>query len=431
MATLDRIHSLSETDPPDWEVLKIDESFDFLQNNTCSRSYLNPSIGLVNNIHYGDVLIKYGSLLDCDIEAIPFINPEIEIKTENQLVQDGDVIITDTAEDTTVGKATEVFNVRDRKIVSGLHTILIRPKPNLFSKLFLGFFLNSHTFHDQLLPFIVGTKVSSISRATLRETLVYRPPIKEQEKIVATLLDMDIYITALDKLIEKKQNIKKGVMRSLLTGKHRLPGFQGEWVERSLGELIPNLQMGQSPNSRFYNSETIGLPLIQGNADIEDRKTKIRNYTSQITKTARVGDYVMTVRAPVGNIAKVTFDCCLGRGVCGFSYPNDYLYHWFVFNESSWKSLSTGSTFDSISGDQLRKVVIRLPQEELEQYSIATILSDLDSEIAILSIKINKLTQLKQGMMRELLTGRIRLMSDIENDCATISESNLYLQGGK
>jgi len=79
----------------------------------------------------------------------------------------------------------------------------------------------------------------------------------------------------------------------------------------------------------------------------------------------------------------------------------------------------------------LRKVVIRLPQEELEQYSIATILSDLDSEIAILSIKINKLTQLKQGMMRELLTGRIRLMSDIENDCATISESNLYLQGGK
>ena len=140
----------------------------------------------------------------------------------------------------------------------------------------------------------------------------------------------------------------------------------------------------------------------------------IRNYTTQITKTAKVGDYVMTVRAPVGNIAKVTFDCCLGRGVCGFSYRNDYLYHWFVFNESSWKSLSTGSTFDSISGDQLREVVLRLPQEESEQISIATILSDIDSEIAILSEKIIKLVQLKQGMMQVLLTGRIRLVGDGE-----------------
>lgn len=139
MAALDRIRSLSETDPPGWEVLEIDESFDFLQNNTYSRGCLNPSTGLVNNIHYGDVLIKYGSVLDCDNEAIPFINPEIEIETKNRLVQDGDVIIADTAEDITVGKATEVFNVRDRKIVSGLHTILIRPKPSLFSKLFLGY----------------------------------------------------------------------------------------------------------------------------------------------------------------------------------------------------------------------------------------------------------------------------------------------------
>ena len=238
------------------------------------------------------------------------------------------------------------------------------------------------------------------------------PPPPEQRAITAVLSNVDGYIAALELLIAKKRNIKKGAMQELLTGKQRLPGFDGEWVEKTLIELVPNLRMGQSPDSNFYNTKAHGLPLIQGNADIENRKTIVRSYTSQITKYAYAGDIILTVRAPVGNVAKATFDCCLGRGVCGFFYPNEYLYQWLVHFEPFWDSLSTGSTFDSIPGDKLKEVIVGLPENENEQVAIATILSDMDSEIDALTARLNKVRNIKQGMMKELLTGRIRLVNE-------------------
>ena len=102
--------------------------------------------------------------------------------------------------------------------------------------------------------------------------------------------------------------------------------FPEDWDIIKMGK-IATITMGQSPLSEFYNTELVGLPLIQGNADIENRKTIIRSYTSMITKKGKVGDIIMSVRAPVGEVAKSTFDCCLGRGVCAISYKNEYLYH--------------------------------------------------------------------------------------------------------
>lgn len=180
-----------------------------------------------------------------------------------------------------------------------------------------------------------------------------------------------------------------------------------EWKMVKLGDIC-DIRMGQSPEGQFYNDKQIGLPLIQGNADIENRKTIIRSYTSYITKTCDDGDYILSVRAPVGAIAKATFKACIGRGVCAFSYPNDYLYQYFIFIENRWGEVSTGSTFDSINGPALRKVLIPIPYKngtpDLEmQKQIAQKLGDMDSLIAAKEILLAKKRNLKVAAMQKLI----------------------------
>ena len=181
------------------------------------------------------------------------------------------------------------------------------------------------------------------------------------------------------------------------------------WEVKKLGE-IAEIIMGQSPLSEYYNTEGKGLPLIQGNADVENRKTIIRYYTSTITKRGKVGDIIMSVRAPVGEISKAIFDCCLGRGVCSIRFKNEFLYHYLIFFEKSWAKFSTGSTFDSVNSTHVKELEIQIPEKKEEQTRIAQILTDMDAEIEALEKKLEKYKMLKQGMMQELLTGKTRLV---------------------
>jgi type I restriction enzyme S subunit len=181
-----------------------------------------------------------------------------------------------------------------------------------------------------------------------------------------------------------------------------------DWDVKKLGE-ISRVIMGQSPGSENYNCERVGLPLIQGNADVKNRKTIDRVYTRMITKRGVKGNVIMSVRAPVGEISKATFDCCLGRGVCAIDFSNNYLYHYLINFEKSWKQFSKGSTFDSINSKEVRELEIVLPSSEEEQTDIATILSDTDTLIENLEKLIAKKKAVKQGAMQELLTGKRRL----------------------
>lgn len=269
-----------------------------------------------------------------------------------------------------------------------------------------------------------GGIVSRLYNANLKSTSFIAPKsLAEQQKIAKALSDTDNVISTLEKLIAKKSNIKQGTMQCLLTGKKRLPGFAksanfkqteiGEipedWEVKELGSIVKIL-MGQSPDSSCYNTNQKGLVLIQGNADIEQRKTIIRFYTSHITKTAKKGDLILTVRAPVGNIAKATFDCCIGRGVCSLKNGNEFLYQYLIYIENFWSISSTGSTFDSINSFNLAKTLIIFPTDNNEQIAIAKVLSDMDKEIDELNAKVKKYRNLKIGMMQQLLTGKIRLI---------------------
>ena len=180
----------------DWEQRKLGEILIGLQNNTLSRADLSNETGVAKNVHYGDVLIKFGEVLDVSKEKLPMISDESVLsKYKSSFLQNGDVIVADTAEDSTVGKCSEIAGLNDEIVLSGLHTIPYRPIEK-FASGYLGYYLNSSAYHNQLIPLMQGIKVTSISKSAMQDTdIVYPKSMEEQGKIGDYFQSLDNLIT--------------------------------------------------------------------------------------------------------------------------------------------------------------------------------------------------------------------------------------------
>ena len=167
-----------------------------LQNNTLSRADLSDETGIAKNVHYGDVLIKFGEVLDVSQKQLPMIQDEnILRKYKTSFLQNGDIIVADTAEDTTVGKCSEIAGIHNDVVLSGLHTIPYRTLEK-FASGYLGYYLNSRVYHNQLLPLMQGIKVTSISKSAMQDTdIIYPKSGKEQAKIGNYFQSLDHLIT--------------------------------------------------------------------------------------------------------------------------------------------------------------------------------------------------------------------------------------------
>lgn len=179
-----------------WEQRKLGDCFDFLQNNTLSRAELSAETGAALNVHYGDILIKYGEYLDVSSEQMAYIpDQEIVDKFKGSQLADGDIIMADTAEDETVGKCSEIAGLQGKTAISGLHTIPLRPAEK-FAPGFLGYYMNSGAYHDQLLPLMQGIKVTSISKNAIKNTGISFPvDITEQVAIGQYFIRLENLIT--------------------------------------------------------------------------------------------------------------------------------------------------------------------------------------------------------------------------------------------
>ena len=199
-----------------WEQRKFDEVFDCtIPNNTLSRAELNYESGSVRNIHYGDILIKYGSIVDVQNNEIPFATGKSSDDFKGALLQDGDIIIADTAEDETTGKACEIGNSQGLDIVSGLHTMVCRPH-NKMALGYLGYYLNSDAYHNQLLPLMQGIKVLSLSRTNVQKTMVCYPKRQSEQQLIADYFrNLDNLITLHQRELEKLKNIKKACLEKM------------------------------------------------------------------------------------------------------------------------------------------------------------------------------------------------------------------------
>ena len=199
-----------------WEQRKFSNVFDFMQNNSLSRAELSCEGGEVLNVHYGDILVKYGEVLDVEKDELSYLlDSSLVSKYQASLLQNGDVIIADAAEDETVGKCSEIAGLTTEKVLSGLHTIPCRPKKK-FAEGYLGYYMNSEAYHDQLLPLIQGTKISSISKSAIQDTAIIFPKLEEEQaQIGAYFRGVDKLITLHQRKCDELRNIKKFMLQNM------------------------------------------------------------------------------------------------------------------------------------------------------------------------------------------------------------------------
>ena len=316
------------------------------------------------------------------------------------------------------------FTARD------LHTIPCRVQKGDFAPGWLGYYMNSDLFHNQILPYITGIKVSSISKGAISETLILVPPFDEQEKIVQSLNEVQLLMTAETKVVNKIKFVKNGCLSKMFPQKDdpvpemRLPGFTAAWEQRKLGEIVEFYNGDRS--SRYPNDSDMvseGVPfinagdLISGRVKL-DTANKITEEKFNELSGAKIqrGDIIYCLRGTLGKNAFVdNFDVGTVASSLVDIRPKKvvgkYLYQ--VLNSDIEYTQRTvndeGAAQPNLSAKNLSLFNIPVP-DEVEQEKIAAYFDDLDHLITLHQRKCDKYSNIKKGMMNDLLTGKIRLV---------------------
>lgn len=407
--------------PQDWEVKRLGDVADSLGNNTYAREHLCGNSTNAFNIHYGDILIKYGSIVDFARDQVPCLRETV--KPNKDFLNDGDIVFADTAEDEVVGKAVEIRGLNGRKSVAGLHTMAYRPHKGIFASNFLGYYLNSSAYHTQLLPLITGSKVSSLSRANFESSWLTFPPLPEQQRIVQALGEVDKLIESLDEQIEKKRLIAKGVAHDLLSAKKRLPGFKGAWEMLKLGDMgiwLKGQALSKSDVTSTGTYECIHYgelftkygPVIQTVVSRTDKEPTISSVSGDILFPSSD-----VTPEGLGRCSAIMADgVILGGDMIilrlGVTCSPQLVSHVINQNRRMIIAKVTGITVRHITSKALSNIEIPLPPTFAEQQAIADLLSEQDAAIAALEAKREKYARIKEGMMRDLLTGKKRMKGE-------------------
>ena len=288
--------------------------------------------------------------------------------------------------------------------------ILMRTNESIINSSFCYYFINSKTGQKLLSELISGSGHPKLNKTDLKKLLIPLPPTIEEQKSIATALtDVDELITGLEKLISKKKDIKQGAMQQLLTPPHKggkqLPGFSGDWVEKTLGEII-NLDKGEQLNKDTLSSDG-EYPVINGGVEPSGYCEKWNRSENTIT-ISEGGNSCGFV-----NLLKTKFwsgGHCYSLKLKTSEVNQQYLYLFLKHMENSIMSLRVGSGLPNIQKGRLLLFNCSFPNDIIEQKAIAQILSDIDAEITQLETKKEKYQNIKQGMMQELLTGKTRLV---------------------
>ena len=387
--------------PEDWEVVRLGDVFDFIKTYSNSRSHLS-DIGDIEYLHYGDIHTKYKFHIDLNQVTLPKISKD-NIKGEIKYVQEGDLIIADASEDyADIGKSVEVINIGDKKVISGLHTFLLRDKENTFADMYRGLFLYNQNISKEIKKIATGISVLGISKTNLGKILLPLPPLKEQQKIAQILTIWDRAIEKLEALIEEEERLKKGLMQKLLSGEVRFEGFDEEWKFTRLGDLLE------------YEQPT---PYLVANKDYDNRyktpvltagKTFILGYTKEengifkenlpviifddFTTATKFVDFPFKVKSSAMKILKAKDETINIKLVFDMmkmiNYEaDDHKRYWI---------------------SEFQEIEIKLPPKQ-EQKKIAQVLTIADKEIELLTKELEELKEQKRGLMQKLLTGEVRV----------------------
>ena len=400
------------TDP--WEQRKLGDMLISLQNNTLSRAELSNETGVAKNVHYGDVLIKFGEVLDVSKEQLPMVLDESVLsKYKASFLQNGDVIVADTAEDSTVGKCCEIAGLNNEVVLSGLHTIPYRPIEK-FAFGYLGYYLNSGAYHNQLIPLMQGIKVTSISKSAMQDTdIVYPKSVEEQGKIGDYFQSLDHLITLHQRKYNKLLNVKKSMLEKMFpkNGSNipeiRFKGFTDPWEQRKAKNLFVSTADKGHPE----------LPVLSATQDrgmIRRDENSINIYHDKKNeegyKRVLPGQFVIHLRSFQGGFAHSAIEGITSPAytVFGFSEPEKH-------NPNYWKYVFTSKEFirrletvtygirdgRSISYDEFLTMDFVYPPQD-EQTKIANYLDTLDNLITLHQRELEKLQNIKKSMLEKM-----------------------------
>jgi len=306
----------------------------------------------------------------------------------------------------------------------GTGSMIVRPRPSVDGR-FIQRMLSSPSIIRAIESTAVGTTMVNLNQATLSSLVIPIPPQKiEQEAIAEALSDADALIESLEQLLAKKRQIKQGAMQELLTGKKRLPSFSGEWQVSKLSE-VADIRSGGTPSttqSQFWDGEVLwctptDITTLKGHKYLSNTNRKITELGLKASSAEIIpaNSIVMTSRATIGECAISAVPLSTNQGFKNFvpfdCMDADFLYYLLLTQKQKFISLCAGSTFLEIGKGQLTDFEVRRPALKGEQTAIAKVLCDIDVELAVLEEKLAKTCAAKQGVMQELLTGRIRLIN--------------------
>lgn len=413
-----RFKKVDGSDFSDWKESSFQEIFEFRSSISLSRSQLNYTTGEIKNIHYGDILLKFPSIVHTDNKLIPYINQDC-IPNKYDLLEKGDVVFADTAEDYSLGKAIEIGSTPFR-ITSGLHTIACKAKLK-FASGFLVYYLNSNFYHCQINKLATGTKVYSIIKSNIIKTKLRTPSsLEEQQKIASFFLTLDQKIELNERKIEALERLKKGLLKKIFSQELRFRDKNGRdfplWNEVVLSSISGKITVGIA-NSATHAYTKRGIALIR-NTNIKPNyldETDIAHITQDFakkyeSKKLKADDILICRTGYPGTACLVpkkyegaqTFTTLIVRIDKSYALP---AYVCQYINSDRGKEYLNKT---SIGGGQknsgagiIKDLLIPIPCID-EQYAILEILQSLDNKISIITTKLDSIKRLKQGFMQQM-----------------------------
>ena len=269
---------------------------------------------------------------------------------------------------------------------------------------FLYILMNRHPY---FLAFDDGAKQTNLSVSDVMGFEAFYPKYAEQKKIGDYFERLDNLITLHQRKLEKLKLVKKSMLEKMFpkngssVPEIRFNGFTDDWEQRKLGDVV-QITMGQSPDGSTYSDEPSDYILVQGNADLQNGWVCPRIWTTQITKKADAGDLIMSVRAPAGAMGKTAYNAVIGRGVAAIK-GNEFIYQLLVKMDTDgfWKTLSCGSTFESLNSDNIKNAEAKVPTAA-EQIKIGAFFQYLDNLITLHQRKVEKLQIMKKSMLEKM-----------------------------
>ena len=378
-------------------------SIPYIRFNKFDNEWFSKKLDLVSNVTMGqspdsknytdnpnDYILVQGN---ADMQNGRVV-PRVWTTQVTKLAEKGDLILSVRAPVGDVGKT-------DYNVVLGRGVAAIRGNDFLF------YLLSRMKQTNYWAKFSTGSTFESINSSDIKSAEICLPSQEEQSAIGSLFRTFDDLLSNYKENLANYQSLKATMLSKMFpkagqtVPEIRLDGFEGEWETKILSE-VTNITMGQSPKSENYTDNPNDYILVQGNADIKDKQVVPRLWTTEVTKMAEIGDIILTVRAPVGDIGKTDYNVVIGRGVAAIK-GTDFIFYALekMKNTGFWNRFSTGSTFESISSNDIKEAIIQIPTLK-EQQAIGAYFSNLDDLINSQQEKISQLETLKKKLLQDM-----------------------------